>query len=375
MQPRMTPRTGSTEYASSDQFEDYLLTPDNLIPDLPFHLVYHLANMTQPIIAPPLPLYARLILAARCWTFKCFVYLGLNAMYYIKAKELAKYIPTYSKAYPCRPMLKNRVFLPASCQPGTKIPLFIDIHGGGFALCDPQVDDEFCHQLANKYNFCVVSINYRKAPLHPFPTLIYDAEAMAKAVIADPDLPIDPSNIALGGFSAGGNISLAIAQLDGIREKVKAIVPIYPVVDFSGTYKGQARADQWGTPDHLEKMAPIFNWAYVSKGEDRVNPLMSPIFATREDLPQKMFFIGVEYDYLCHEAGEMAKKLAGVEEDADEWSKNGIKWKKVPGVRHGFTHGRLKGPAEVERAEAVRLTYAEIGKWLQTEAFKSVIAS
>lgn len=329
----------------------------------------HQPIMSQPIIAPTLPFFARLVLAVRCWTFKSFVYLGLNAMYYIKAKELAKHSPTYSKIYEVRPMLKNRVFVPSSFKPGTKIPLFIDVHGGGFALCDPQVDDEFCHQLANKYNLCVVSINYRKAPLYPFPTLIHDAKAIAKAVIADPDLPVDHSKIALGGFSAGGNICLAIAQLDGIREKVKAIVPIYPVVDFSGTYKGKARADQWGRPDHLEKMAPIFNWAYVSNGEDRLNPLMSPIFATREDLPQKIFFIGAEYDYLCHEAGEMAKKLAGVEKDTDSWSKGGIKWRKVTGVRHGFIHVRLKGQAEVERAEAVATTYAEIGKWLQTEAF------
>jgi acetyl esterase/lipase len=325
--------------------------------------------MTQPIIAPPLPLFTRLILAVRCWTFKSFVYLALNAMYHIKAKEFAKHAPTYSKVYSCRPMLKNRVFLPASYKPGSQIPLFIDIHGGGFALCDPQVDDEFCHQLANKYNLCVVSINYRKAPLHPFPTLISDAEAIAKAVIADPDLPVDHSKIAMGGFSAGGNLSLAIAQLDGIREKVKAIVPIYPVVDFSGTYKGQARADQWGVPDRLEKMAPIFNWAYISKGEDRVNPLMSPIFATRKDLPQKIFFIGAEYDYLCYEAGEMAKKLAGLKKGADAWSETGIKWMKVPGVRHGFTHVRLKGQAEIERANAVADTYAAIGKWLQVEAF------
>lgn len=238
-------------------------------------------------------------------------------------------------------------------------------------MCDPQVDDEFCHQLANKYNFCVVAINYRKAPLYPFPFLIHDAEAITKAVIADPDLPVDYSKIAIGGFSAGGNISLAIGQLDGIREKVKAIVPIYAVVDFSGKYKGQPRLDKWGKPDNLDKIAPLFNWAYIPKGEDRANPLISPIFATRKALPQKIFFIGAEYDYLCNEAGEMAKKLARIDDkDASEsWNKNGIKWRKVSNMRHGFTHVKLKGQAEIERQDATTKTHAEIGEWLQTEAF------
>ena len=325
--------------------------------------------MSQPIIAPSLPLLTRLIIAVRCWSFKLFVYLGLRVMYYMKAKERARYAPTYSKTYKVRPMLKNRVFIPASYKPGTRIPLFIDIHGGGFVLCDPRIDDEFCHQLANKYNCCVVAINYRKAPLYPFPTLIHDAEAIAKAVIADPDLPVNHSSIALGGFSAGGNIALAIGQLEGIREKVKALVPIYPVVDFSGRYKGEARPNKWGKADGLVNMAPLFNWAYIPEGENRANPLVSPIFATRKELPQKIFFIGAEYDYLCHEAKEMAKRLADVEDETDAWNRNGIKWRKVLNIDHGFTHVKLKGQAEIERQEATTKTYAEIGEWLQEEAF------
>lgn len=321
------------------------------------------------IIAAPLPLLARLILAFKCWGFKSLSYCGLNLMYYLKARERAKYAPTYTKTYDVRSMLPNRVFIPSSYKPGTKLPLFIDIHGGGFAMGDPRLDDEFCHQLADRYNFCVVSINYRKAPLYPFPTLIHDAEAIAIAVIADPDLPVDHSRIALGGFSAGGNISLAIAQLDGLREKVKAIIPIYPVVDFSGNFKGSARVNKWGKPDSLEKIAPLFSWAYISSGEDRSNPLMSPIYAMRQNLPQNIFFIGAEYDYLCHEAGEMAKKLSGLDGEETSWTKNGIKWRRVADVGHGFTHFKRKGQEEVERKAAAEETFAEIGEWLQTEAF------
>jgi acetyl esterase/lipase len=78
-------------------------------------------------------------------------------------------------------MLKNSVFIPSSYKPGTKLPFLIDIHGVGFALMSPQIDDEFCHQFANRFGFCVVVINYRKGPLYPFPEPIYNAEVIAKA--------------------------------------------------------------------------------------------------------------------------------------------------------------------------------------------------
>ncbi len=130
-------------------------------------------------------------------------------------------------------------------------------------------------------------------------------------MIEDADLPTDHSKLALGGFSAGGDLSLAIAQMEGIRGRIGKLIAIYPAVDFSGTYRGTFKTTKDGKSDVLKNMINLFDWGYISKGQDRMDPLLSPIYAKRENLPPRMFFIGAEYDMLCHEAEVMALHLAG----------------------------------------------------------------
>jgi acetyl esterase/lipase len=287
-------------------------------------------------------------------------------------------LPTYTKTYPIRPTISNRIFIPKSHKPGTTHRLLITIHGGGFVICDPSVDDFFNRAMADTHDFVVVSVNYRKSPSHAFPIPVHDAAEITRAVFSDSDLPIDPSEKpSLAGFSAGGNLVLAIAQLPGIKERVGAIVPVYPVVDFTGKFKGPYRNTPDGKPDPLKNMGPVFNWAYIPVGTDLSDPLLSPICAKgREDLPQRMFFVGAEYDYLCHEAEIMARSLAygkfevprdKVGELGMEWEKEGIKWKNVSGVVHGWTHIPMKGEEEVVRQNELKRLYGEIAEFVRKE--------
>jgi acetyl esterase/lipase len=217
-----------------------------------------------------------------------------------------------------------------------------------------------------------VSINYRKAPSCPFPDLVQDAAEIAKAVLNDPELPIDHSKVAIGGFSAGGNLALAIAQMEGLRGKFSHAIAIYPVVDFSGTFKGTFKTTKDGKRDILENTSRLFNWGYISMGQDLADPLLSPIYAKREDLPNRIFFIGAEYDVLCHEAEVMALRLAGHGENPEvghdeSWENKGIRWWKIPDVQHGFTHVVKRGKAEVERKRISEAMYQEMAEWLRRD--------
>ncbi|KIW99986.1 uncharacterized protein Z518_10914 [Rhinocladiella mackenziei CBS 650.93] len=322
----------------------------------------------EPIFAHRLTILTRLRFFFKIWYIKLRVGFFFRLMRLIRAAKLRKLLPTYTKYYPERPRLENRVFLPSNAPPGAKFPLLMVIHGGGFAFADPQMDDAFNRRFANEYNFVVVSLNYRKAPINPFPACVHDTAEIARAVLADMTLPVDYSKVAIGGFSAGGNLALAIAQLPGIKENVHAIVPLYPVVDFTGKYKGPFRTTKDGKPDMLKNLAPVLDWAYIPADQDLSDPLLSPICANREQLPQRIFFIGAECDFLCHEAEIMAKKLAGVEEKEDTgpgWEENGIKWKMVPDVTHGWTHVEQSGDAEVERQKGLDALYKEIAAWLK----------
>jgi acetyl esterase/lipase len=130
-------------------------------------------------------------------------------------------------------------------------------------------------------------------------------------VLQDQYLPVDYSKLALGGFSAGGNVSLAIAQMDGLRGRFGSLVTIYPVVDFSGTFKGTFKSTKDGKRDFLENTGRLFDWGYITQGQDRTDSLLSPIYAKREYLPRRILFIGAEDDVLGHEAEVMALRLAG----------------------------------------------------------------
>lgn len=222
--------------------------------------------MASTILKPKLPLLTRLRLAIRAWIFKGFVAVGIPVLFLIKRSYYRKIAPTYTKTYPSYPSLPCRIFIPTSYSPGTRLPLYINIHGGGFMIGEPRIDDPFAHHLCHTYNILVVSINYLKAPQHPFPSLVDSAIALTRAVLADSDLPYDPKKVAIGGFSAGGNLCLAVAQPPDIREKVQALVPIYPRTDFSKRYEGEYRRNKEGKMDMLKSISPVFNWAYIPPG-------------------------------------------------------------------------------------------------------------
>lgn len=87
------------------------------------------------------------------------------------------------------------------------------------------LDDSSCHYFANEFNFHVVGIKYGKALSCPFSHLVQDAAEVAKPVLTDDYLPIDHSKVAMGGFSVGGNPSLAIARMGGLRGRAGRFLP------------------------------------------------------------------------------------------------------------------------------------------------------
>ena len=79
--------------------------------------------------------------------------------------------------------------------------------------------------------------------------------------------------------------------------------------------------------------------------------------------------MGCEYDVLCHEAHEMAKKLGGNaaagKNEAEDWEVGGVKWMRVKDQRHGFTHTTMKGEKEAERLKATESLWREMDRWMK----------
>ncbi|KAJ5771107.1 alpha/beta hydrolase fold protein [Penicillium nucicola] len=324
--------------------------------------------------SPPLP-KVRLSLWHR---INCFIWLWAFKFFAITFFVVRRFLyplgpatrPALIKYYPCRSRLQCRIFFPPGYKPGQLLPLYFNIHGGGFASFDAELDDGFSSSWAARTGMMVVSLSYRKAPLYPFPTASYDIHALATAILADETLPIDQDRVVIGGFSAGGQLALSASQLPGLKGIVKASIIYYPTVDFSipPDEKLALRPYSDGPTDTLETTSWWFDWAFVSPGQNRRDPLLSPCYAKREDLPPYIYCVGAQWDMLRFEAQQMIHELADLEhkENQDEpFETEKYKWTLAMGCSHGFTTTILRDPKrislEMARTEEV---YNEAHQWL-----------
>ena len=339
------------------------------------------AKTVQPFINMPLPFFKRIDCAIRLWGLKLLVYIVLK-LSRLFSPQPASTLPTYTKIYPIRPMVENRIFIPRTYKAGDKpLPLHINIHGGAYALCDPQTDDVTVSAIAHKHGIIIVSIGYRLAPIHPWPTAVYDCAAIAAAVLDDESIPYDRSRkVSIGGSSAGGNLCLTASQTPTLKGRIGGVLAIYPSTDFARPLEQKVR-DRPTAPgfekDMLLHVTDATRWGYVPVGTDRRNPLLSPLYANREDLPAKVCLIGCEYDILCKEAEDLAERLAGEEEGQKTemaggtiWEQGGVRWEKVMGWEHGFDHLPKKGDREVQRLKTIEDVFGRAADWLFREVYK-----
>jgi len=126
-----------------------------------------------------------------------------------------------------------RIYEPEGSGP---FPVLVFFHGGGWVLGGLDTHDPTCRALTNASDCVVVSVDYRRAPEHPFPAPVEDCYAALRWVSENTDVVHgDADRIAVGGDSAGGNLAAAVAQLardrDGPAIAYQAL--LYPVADHA----------------------------------------------------------------------------------------------------------------------------------------------
>ena len=118
-------------------------------------------------------------------------------------------------------LLPVRIYRPAEVGAGPA-PALVFYHGGGFVIGGLDTHDRDCRALANRGGCVVVSVDYRLAPEHPFPAAVDDAAAALRWIVDHAaDLGVDADRLAIGGDSAGGNIS-AVTALWRARRRDRA---------------------------------------------------------------------------------------------------------------------------------------------------------
>lgn len=227
--------------------------------------------------------------------------------------------------------VRARILVPAldGSDQNAPLPVLVYFFGGGFIMGEIDAVDEVCRMLANRAGCIVVAAEYRLAPEHKFPGPVEDGyAAVCWAAQQAASLGGDPSRLAVGGESAGGNIAAVACQLAKARGGPRIVFQllVYPPIDFTAGRSVDAPVAGQATLTD-ERMA-YFDGHYFRTPEDARSPLASPTLA--EDLgglPDALV-IAAEYDPLAAEDAAYAEalRLAGV----------AAAYTCYPGMVHGF---------------------------------------
>ena len=187
-------------------------------------------------------------------------------------------------------------------------PVFVYAHGGGWCYGSIETVDRFCRRVADRSGCAVLSVGYRLAPEHVFPAAIEDVETVLSYLRKEgADLGVDPSRLAIGGDSAGGQIATVVARRQ--RDAATPLdhqVLIYPALDPLTSADSYDELGGYG----LDRAGMKLAWeTYVPDPMLRFTPDVAPMAADLAGLPSTLI-ITAEYDVLRDEGAEYADALA-----------------------------------------------------------------
>jgi acetyl esterase len=186
-------------------------------------------------------------------------------------------------------------------------PVMVYFHGGGFVIADTSVYDASPRALAKMANAIMVAVDYRQAPEHPFPAAPNDAFTAYQWTIEHArEFNGDPTRVAVGGESAGGNLATVVSMMARDRKVALPVhqLLVYPVVDNdmnTPSYKRNANAKP------LDKA--MMAWFFKHYKGDPANPYALPMqAASLKGLPPATV-ITAEIDPLLSEGKAYAERL------------------------------------------------------------------
>lgn len=181
-----------------------------------------------------------------------------------------------------------RLYFPEGKGP---FPVYISLEGGGWIAGSLDSNDNLCREICHRSGCLVVSVEYRKAPEHPFPQPLEDCYAAAvwtSQHIAE--FNGDPQKLAIGGDSAGGNLAAAVTLLARERRgpSFRCQVLIYPATnhDFDTLSYYENAQGYFLTRDAMKQF-----WGFYLKEANGKDPRASPLQAALDHLPPALILV------------------------------------------------------------------------------------
>ncbi len=246
--------------------------------------------------------------------------------------------------------LRVRLYNPGISTPA---PALIYLHGGGFILFSIDTHDRLMREYAAAGQFLVLGVDYPLSPEAPYPQALDRIVDLVDWLHSGgaAALGIAPGRLAIGGDSAGGNLSVATAlrlRDRGSPDRLQALLLNYGA--FSAECSDEAEA-QFGGPDAVLHRAEMEHYYNNYLGEDRLvssDPYAVPLVADLTGMPPTFLAIP-ECDLLSEQSYQMAERMteAGVDVTAVVYS--------------GATHSFLEA---MSVAEVARKAIRDAAAWL-----------
>ena len=231
-----------------------------------------------------------------------------------------------------------------------KLPVLFYIHGGGWTIFSIDTHDRVMREYAAHASVAVIGIDYSLAPEHRYPVALEEVlETLGWLEREGAQLGIDTQRIAIGGDSAGANLSVAAC----LRRRDAGQAPLAGMLLNYGAYDPRHRESyrKFSGPQftlEAEEMDAFWN-GYVRSEKDLDDPMVAPIRAELQGLPPA--FVGIaECDILTDSNIVFADRLqaAGVPVQRS--------------IYRGATHSFLEA---VAIAPIAQRAFAEQSDWLR----------
>ncbi|MDF2941613.1 MAG: hypothetical protein K0S01_471 [Herbinix sp.] len=205
-----------------------------------------------------------------------------------------------------------RIFMPSEEVEVNKILIFF--HGGGWVIGNIDSYTVVCSNMAKQTGHAVISVDYRLAPEHHFPTAPEDCYAVARELFLNASLfNVKQENITLIGDSAGGNLAAVVSLMARDRGE---FLPTKQILLYPSTASDHSETSPYpsirenGT-DYLltTKRINDFMELYKSNDDDLLNPYLAPILSKDLSEQPKTIIITAQYDPLRDEGEDYGRKL------------------------------------------------------------------
>ncbi len=200
--------------------------------------------------------------------------------------------------------------------------LLVFFHGGGFVIGSPNTHDTQCRYLCKHAAVVVVSVDYRLAPEHPHPAAVEDCyAALLWAANNGELLGADTARLAVGGDSAGGNLTAVITQQARDKGGPAIIFQLlwYPSVSAKNenTFE-EGSMKEFSEGYFLDR--PTMEWFYghyIPEDTDTADPRVAPLEAGDLAGLPPAFVLTAGYDPLRDGGRDYARRMreAGVAVD------------------------------------------------------------